>query len=493
VRGYPPAPGAPDPIYPPGQFSPWNTPALRVAGAAGRPAQGAGADLDGSSLDTAQPGYPLLAVSDPSADATATQTWAVLDEDQLTGEWTAAAGGSQADPGAGLLGRSSRQPASTGPQQAVRGMFEPASNDSGSPGSPSQAAVLDPAGTPSPAGAPGLAGAPGPAGAPGLAGTLGSAGGWPSMPGLDPEATGWYDAATGKAAMGEAAMADAPPDVADPVSPAGPGRPQASAPPRGSRSAARGRKPGKPRKPRKPPSRARIWLMPLVMMLIAGGLVAGAYLHFVKGRATATSAPSPTTAVTASSSPSPSLGPWKHITTRAEDPTALTLTELFPTQYTSGGTVTKRTVQKDGTNCAKMVLGKALQAALRKADCTQVLRASYLSTGQKIMATIGVLNLSNVAGAEKAGKATGATAFIKQLPSAHGPTKNLAHGTGLEEAQFKGHYLILTWAEFTNLKAPANARQRGQLDTFSRNLVARTANISLTSRELFGRAQTPQP
>jgi hypothetical protein len=475
VRGYPPAPGAPDPIYPPGQFSPWNTPALRIAGAAGRAAQGAGADLDGSSLDTAQPGYPLLAVSDPSADATATQTWAVLDEDQLTGEWTAAAGGSLADPVAGLLGRSSGQPASTGPQQAARGMFEPAGDDSGSPGSPSQAAVLDPAG------------------APGPAGTLGSAGGWPSMPGLAPEATGWYDAATGEAATGEAAMADAPPDAADLVSPAGPGRTQASAPPRGSRSAARGRKPGKPRKPRKPPSRARIWLMPLVMMLIAGGLVAGAYLHFVKGRATATSAPSPTTAVTASSSPSPSLGPWKHITTRAEDPTALTLTELFPTRYTSGGTVTKRTVQKHGTNCAKMVLGKALQAALRKADCTQVLRASYLSTGQKIMATIGVLNLSNVTGAEKAGKATGATAFIKQLPAAHGPTKNLAHGTGLEEAQVKGHYLILTWAEFTDLKAPANAKQRGQLDTFSRNLVARTANISLTSRELFGKAQTPQP
>ena len=27
-------------------------------------------------------------------------------------------------------------------------------------------------------------------------------------------------------------------------------------------------------------------------------------------------------------------------------------------------------------------------------------------------------------------------------------------GTGLEEAEIKGHYLILTWAEFTNLKAP---------------------------------------
>jgi hypothetical protein len=50
-----------------------------------------------------------------------------------------------------------------------------------------------------------------------------------------------------------------------------------------------------------------------------------------------------------------------------------------------------------------------------------VLRASYLSTDRKIMATVGVLNLVNVTAAEKAGKAAGATEFIKQLPSATGP------------------------------------------------------------------------
>jgi hypothetical protein len=236
-----------------------------------------------------------------------------------------------------------------------------------------------------------------------------------------------------------------------------------------------------------------MWLMPVVMMVIAAALVAAAYIHFVKGRVAASSAASPPTQQNsaASSSPSPSLGPWKHITTRADDPAALTLAELFPDHFSQGGTVAVRTIRKASTNCKKMVLGKALQAALRKADCTQVMRASYLSTGQKIMATIGVLNLNNVTSAEKAGKATGATAFIKQLPAAKGPTKNLTKGTGLEEAQFKGHYLILTWAEFTNLKVPSGKTQRARLDAFSRNLVAGTANITLTSRELFGKTQTP--
>ena len=254
---------------------------------------------------------------------------------------------------------------------------------------------------------------------------------------------------------------------------------------RGSRSAARGRK---PRKPRRPPSRARMWLMPLVMMVVVIAGITVAYLHFAQGQATPAAAPA--RPATASSSASPSLGPWQHITTRADDPKALSLAELFPPRYTAGGTVV-RTIQRSGRNCPKTVLGNRLGAALRKAGCTQVMRASYLSAGQKIMATVGVLNLASVTDAEHAGKATGATAFIKQLPAAHGPTRNLMKGTGLEEAQIKGHYLILTWAEFTNLKAPGSAARRTELDTFSRQLVTSTAGISLTSRMVFGKPQIP--
>jgi hypothetical protein len=459
VRGYPPAPGAPDPVYPPGQFSRWNTPALRTASVAGR--AGAGAGPDGTGVAEGQPEYSLLAVSDPSADATATQTWTVLDDSQQTGEWTARASQPGPRPAAGT-GLSS----GTGPLSAGRGSFDAATTYPG----PAELA-----------GSPGLAGGAAALGAVAFADPgvfpdteAGPDTDRPGMPGLDPEDTGW----SGAADEDTVAPGAGGPRVA------GPSGPPAGAPPRGSRSAGR--------KPRKPASRARMWLMPVVMMVIAGALVAGAYIHFVKGRTTASGTASPATQQnSAASSPSPSLGPWKYITTRADDPAALTLAELFPDQFSQSGTVAERTIQKAAKNCTKMVLGKALQTALRKADCTQVMRASYLSTGQKIMATIGVLNLNNVTRAEKAGKATGATAFIKQLPAAKGPTKNLTKGTGLEEAQFKGHYLILTWAEFTNLKVPSGKAQRAKLDAFSRNLVAGTANISLTSRELFGKTQTP--
>ena len=115
-----------------------------------------------------------------------------------------------------------------------------------------------------------------------------------------------------------------------------------------------------------------------------------------------------------------------------------------------------------------------------------MIRASYLSTDRKIMATVGVLNLVDVTAAEKAGKAAGATEFIKQLPSRHGPTRNLAKGTGIEVAEVKGHYLILIWTEFANLHSPSGKSQRKKLETFSIGLVAGTANVSLSNRMVTG-------
>jgi len=474
-------------VYPPGQFSPWNAPALRAVNAAGRPGLATGSDPE-----TSEPGYSLLAVSDPSADATATQTWAVLDDAQLD-DWSAAAADAPARAGRGESGL----PATSEGRVGTRGFFEPAGGTTTPSGvAPSGAAPSPYAGQ---AGTPGYPGEPEYSGqrvfpgqprppddagfsretrdadSPGVPGEAGYPG--QTDPSLRTARPGGRLAARQGRQPG---LPDVVQETREPGTGAGAGTTT------GSRSAARG---GKPRKPRKPPSRARMWLMPLAMMVIVIAGITVAYLHFAKGQSSVPAA-APTAGQANASGASPALGLWKHITTRAEDPAALSLTELFPAQYSASGTVV-RTVQRAGHNCPGMVLGNRLRAALRKADCTQVMRASYLSAGQKIMATIGVLNLANVTDAERAGKATGATAFIKQLPGAHGPTRNLMKGTGLEEAQFKGHYLILTWAEFTNLRTPSSAARRTELDTFSRQLVASTAGISLTSRMVFGKPEIP--
>jgi len=221
-------------------------------------------------------------------------------------------------------------------------------------------------------------------------------------------------------------------------------------------------------------------------------LAAVAYARYPGSHATASSPSShrPSTSSSASQ-PAPSLGRWQHIATRAIDPSPLTLGQLFPAQFTVAKTGYTRTAQAASTRCPGAVFGAKLRAAVRRSKCSQVLRASYLAKGPKLMGTIGVLNLSNSVDAQGVGKVTGSSQFIAQLAARSGPTHRLAKGTGLEEAEVKGHYLILTWVEFTTLRAPKTAHQKAQLKAFSTNLISRTANVSLTSRMVTGDPQVP--
>jgi hypothetical protein len=227
----------------------------------------------------------------------------------------------------------------------------------------------------------------------------------------------------------------------------------------------------------------------LVVVLVAAGYV------YVSSRHTST--PSPQAAAPTSQAPAPSptpaLGPWKHISNRTQDSAPLTDSELFPAAFSGAGFGGTQTIVRASKKCLRAVIGSKLRAAVHKAHCTQVLRASYLSSDHKLMATIGVLNLINVTAAKRVGKASGATEFIKQLPAAHGPTHKLDKGTGLEEADVMGHYLILTWAEFANLHKPSGHKQLNELKDFSTELITGTANKSLTSRMVTGKPAAPTP
>lgn len=208
------------------------------------------------------------------------------------------------------------------------------------------------------------------------------------------------------------------------------------------------------------------------------------------GKHTPAAAANTSSSASPSSSASKSMGPWQHIDTRADDPAPLALSQLFPATFASDGSYV-RTAQAGGTDCASAVFGSALQSAVRKHGCSQVMRASYLSTAKKVMGTIGVLNLTDSTAASAVGKVTGSSEFIAQLTASSGPTHNLTKGTGLEEAEVKGHYLILTWVEFTSLHAPGTSAQKAQLKTFSASLINQTANVSLTSRMVTGNPQVP--
>ena len=92
---------------------------------------------------------------------------------------------------------------------------------------------------------------------------------------------------------------------------------------------------------------------------------------------------------------------------------------------------------------------------------------------------------------QQVGKVTGSSQFIAQLTAPSGPTHSLTKGTGLEEAEVKGHYLILTWVEFTTHRAPETSAEKKQLKAFSADLISQTANVSLTSRMVTGQPQVP--
>lgn len=228
--------------------------------------------------------------------------------------------------------------------------------------------------------------------------------------------------------------------------------------------------------------------------VVVAALAATAYT-FLTGRsghsgaganAAAPTLPTPTTSATSGGS---KYGKWGYITSRATDATPLTVNELYPAQFMINGASFVRTTDRADTKCDQALFGTQLQNAAKVYGCTQVVRASYLSSDQTMMGTIGVVNLKDANDAAKAGNASGSTDFVTPLNGKTGPTKNLSQGTGVVQAEFKGHYLILIWAEYTNLKAPTTSSQRTQLEQFSSRLISGSANIALSNRMVNGRPQ----
>jgi hypothetical protein len=247
-------------------------------------------------------------------------------------------------------------------------------------------------------------------------------------------------------------------------------------------------------------SRGRASRMKIILLTGAGAVVLAALgataYTFLTGRSghsgttgagvTEPKLPTPTASATSGVS---KYGKWGYITSRATDPTPLTVNELYPAQFEISGLSFERTTDRADTNCNDALFGSHLQNAAKAYGCNQVVRASYVSSDQQMMGTIGVVNLTDSNDAAKAGDASGSTDFVTPLNGKSGPTKNLSQGTGVVQAEFKGHYLILIWAEFTNLKAPSTTAQRTQLENFSSSLISGSANIALSNRMVNGKPQ----
>ena len=528
ARGFPPAPGQPPPLYPSGQFAAWNRgpapgengydPGLTgplsgtwqagypdVAVSSARHADAGYTDAgyadtgysdqgyatagyadsgfaDGGSGD---PGYSALAVTDRAADAANTQAWSVPDEALKTQAW------SVPDEALKTQAQAWSVPDGAANTQAW-GLTDDTAAGSGWSDLAGRGPDADelrhgmPAGAALPAGPAGsaLAG-PGLSSFDGAADRLVTGPNQPAAGSGDLSASGPQRAATGPFDLATPA-----PFNTGPTQRVATGRgtdvtgPRSAAPGRGTGTRGRG---SRGRKRARGRGKLRAMLVSAVALII---VVGATYVFFTRGH----KSPSPaadsrsTTSARPSTdpSPSPTLGTWGHIASRALDPAPLTLAELFPASFANGTTRYVRTAQKGKVHCAGALAGSQLVAAVSHAGCTQAMRASYLSSDHKLMGTIGVLNLVTVTAAGRAGRATGPSEFIAQLPGARGLTKNLTNGTGIEAAEVKGHYLVLVWAEFANLRTPRTPLQKSQLEEFITLLMQRTANVSLATRQVTG-------
>lgn len=500
VRGYPPVPGQPPPMYPPGPFAAWNRGRHGQAGPVAPPGQPDGAQPDRSQPDTgqpgsgradsgqwrsasgqpsrdgrqpaawqsptaagatagtsryyersdgpeAEPGYSMLAVSDPAADVTSTQTWQALGDGRSTGIWAA-----PARPG-------------TGPSR---------------PAAPPTRRSPDVAG---PDAVPGGrdAGLSGPEAETGAAGT--EVGGLASRTGVQrrPESvsTGAASAGTTRTDITRTGntRTDGTRTRARSHSGARTGRQDTA--PRSQRAASR-------KSRGKHPANVRLAVTVAILFVLAAAatLAYGVLRPQAKPRPAA--GPTQAPKVTPSAAASPTPGPYGHIGSRSSDPRPLTVAQLFPSSFTVAGQVITRTATGAGQRCVAALDGANIRSAVRRAHCDQVVRATYLSKSGGLMGTIGVLNLSTASGAVKAIRSADASDFIGQLKARHGPTHRIGGGTGIEVAAAKGHYLILIWAEFTSLRKPKTTAQRRAIENFMTQLLDRTANVSLSARMLTG-------
>src|ERR1700722_19449679 len=188
--------------------------------------------------------------------------------------------------------------------------------------------------------------------------------------------------------------------------------------------------------------------------------------------------------------PKPPAGKWEYIGTRATDAIPLTLQELFPSSFVTSGGSFHVAARKGSANCHGALIGSTLQAAMHKAHCTQALRATYVSHDLKAMATIGVFNLTSASAAGTAAKHTGPSQFVAALTTKKGATAKIGQGTGVEEAVDKGHYLVLIWAENTDLAEPKTSWQRNHLTDFMDVVIQQTVNGGLSYRMVEGKPQS---
>jgi hypothetical protein len=262
--------------------------------------------------------------------------------------------------------------------------------------------------------------------------------------------------------------------------PGGPGEDAASFPPGGEERSGSGKK------------RLIIGAAVAAGVVVLGGGAALALSGDGDGKpkpsaASTKAAAAPTQSPTTNPTPTPTeTGKGERLAGRATDPEPLTLSEIFKNKkFKAGGRSYVLTTRDADTSCAKGVHGTAFTKAIKRAGCTQVLRATF-SDG-KFIGTIGVLNLKTDSVASAAQKASRPKdAYILPLPGA-GSTSTIGKGLSLTTADPEGHYLIMSWVQYPNGKKIATSDHSGVTAFIQNATVGSNLRPALNYRSMVGK------
>lgn len=220
-----------------------------------------------------------------------------------------------------------------------------------------------------------------------------------------------------------------------------------------------------------PPRRRRLPLLvggaAMALVVLVGAGIGLSKLLGGDGESThtgATSAASPP----ASQKPSPTVsglpaGPLgAMLKSRATDPRALTLREVFRRKaFTVSGVHYVMTAWQATRACGRTVHGARLVSALHAGGCNQVLRGTFARADGTLAGTIGIANLKTARAASITAKLANAVkdTYLKPLPG-RGTTKNLGNGIAFASAEARGHYVLLSWIQAPSGKSIPKSQRR---------------------------------
>ncbi|GAA3444039.1 hypothetical protein [Planomonospora venezuelensis] len=226
----------------------------------------------------------------------------------------------------------------------------------------------------------------------------------------------------------------------------------------------------------------------VVVVLVAAGI--GLALFVGSGDASPATAGSPSPTATGPVFPVKPGGEFGFAESRATDPHALTLGELFGGRKVRGGSQTYQlTARRADKKCKDAVVGAGLQKALTAGKCTQLMRASFRDASGKIIGTVGVANLKTSSAAAKVVKAVSGKKleeYLKVLPGKDSATKFLGKGEAFAGGWRHGHYAVLVWFQYKDGHLPTKSEAK-KLNTAAFGVADATVTPALESRSLTGK------